>query len=334
MKVRSLTLASSLMLCLSTYSSASAADQPKTPEEFAAQYMAAFNHKDKATLQKLRYPSKSKSPMQELVDEMMEAGLTEGTQYNKFEINPVPPEMDKPVMGIDGSFYKPSFQPSHVVKLISETANGSSSTSMPIGKKNGVYWQIGLEIAAGETPAYNFGWQRFSAPKSGWSVLMPNEPEPGRAALEKQSGKDALNDPDVYGVVKNTASIKTTQHWFRCGAEGKRVNDKDNKEIFTASCTNYDPNTLKEWFSDPKKYLADAVDLEVRRDEGKLVNQKDIELAGAPGKEFEIQSKDGTLKLGRVYWIKDALYELSFESKKDKPDLTDANKFLGSLKVQ
>ena len=53
--------------------------------------------------------------------------------------------------------------------------------------------------------------------KINWSVMLPNEAEPGRAALEDQYGKEALNDPDIFGVVKNTASIKTTQHWIRSG---------------------------------------------------------------------------------------------------------------------
>ena len=28
------------------------------------------------------------------------------------------------------------------------------------------------------TSAYSFGWQRFTPVDGGWSVLMPNEPEP------------------------------------------------------------------------------------------------------------------------------------------------------------
>ncbi len=38
-------------------------------------------------------------------------------------------------------------------------------------------------------------------------------------------------------------------------------------------------------------------------------------------------------KCGRAYWVKDALYELTLESKGSKPDLTVVDKFLSSLEV-
>jgi hypothetical protein len=117
------------------------------------------------------------------------------------------------------------------------------------------------------------------------------------------------------------------------GAEGKRLNADDNKDTYRAACTTYAPDTLKEWFSDPKKNLDETVDLRVRSLPGKLIQQKDIDLAGSPGREFEIQGKDGGYCIGRVYWIKDALYELTLESKANKPDVEVANKFLTSLSV-
>lgn len=331
MKMRSFTLALTTILCVA--SAAFATGGPKTPDEFAKAYMAAFNSKDKAALDKLRYPLKGKSAMQEMMDEMSAADLTAGTKFTKYEISKAEPGMDKPSMGPDGVFYIPNLPVTNMLKVISESENGKSSTSFPIGVKDGEYYQVAIQQAEGTQPSFQFGWQRFTAPKSNWSVMLPNEPEPGRAALEQQFGKNALDDADIYGIVKNTASIKTFQHWFRCGEEGKRVNDDANKEIYRAARTTYSPETLKEWFSDPAKNLAEAVDICVRRDDGKLVQQKDVDLAGAPGKEFEIREKDGTLCMGRVYWVKDALYELTFESKKDKPDVDGANKFLGSLQI-
>jgi len=331
MKMRSFSLALTTVLCFAT--AAFAAGGPKTPDEFAKAYMAAFNNKDKAALEKLRYPLKGKSAMQEMMDEMSAAELTAGTKLTKYEISKAEPGMDKPNMGPDGLFYVPNLPITNMLKVISEAEGSKSSTTFPIGIKDGAYYQVAIQEAPGAAPAFQFGWQRFTAPKSNWSVMLPNEPEPGRAALEQQFGKNALDDADAYGIVKNTADIKTFQHWFRCGQEGKRINDADNKEIYRAACTTYTPETLKEWFSDPAKNLSEAVDLCVRRDEGKLLQQKDIELAKAPGKEFEIRQKDGTLCVGRVYWINDALYELTVESKNDQPNLDSANKFLGSLQL-
>ncbi len=316
------------LLCAAAFAS----DSPKSAEEFAALYIKAFNANDQAALHKLRYPLAGKSNMQEMIDGMTEAELSAGVKYSKFEILAPQPDMDKPSMGPDGLFYQANLKPTNMIKFTSETKDGSSSTTFPVGVKDGIYYQVSIAPAAGETPTYSFGWQRFKAPKSNWSVMLPNEPEPGRIALEKQFGKDALDNPEIYGVVKNTAAIKTSQCWFSCGEEGKRVHDQDNHEIYRAACTTYAPETLKEWFSDTRKNLDDAVSCATRQNEGKLVQQKEIDLAGSPGREFEIHDKDGTLRLGRVYWIKDALYELDFESKKEKPDLASANKFFTSLK--
>src|SRR5262249_27221810 len=155
--------------------------------------------------------------------------------------------MNKSSMGLDGNFYKPNVKPTHTIKLISVTQNGSSSATIPVGVKDGRYYVIAAE-ADSESPAYQFGWQRFTPPKASWSVMLPNEPEPGRAALEKEGGKKALEDPDAYGTVKNTADIKTCQHFYVSGEMGKRMMGNDNQEIYRAACTTYEPETLKKWF--------------------------------------------------------------------------------------
>jgi len=321
--------------CSVWFAAAAGAASPKTAQEFGQQYMAAFNKKDKAALSKLRYPAGGKSDMQEMMDQITEAEMSGGTQYNKFEILPADAKKIEPQMGPDGVFYKPNLTPTNLIKFTAETKDGSSSTTFPVALKNGVVYQVAIVKAeGGQQPLFSFGWQRFTPPKANWSVMMPNEPEPGKAALEKESGKNALEDPDVYGVVKNTAAIKTTQHFFQCGAEGKRVHAEDNKDTFRVACTTYAPETLKEWFSDPKKNLDDTVDLRVRSLPGKLVSVKEITWAGSPGREFEIKGEDGTSSRGRAYWIKDALYELTIESKNEKPDAVAADKFLDSLEVK
>ena len=322
-----------LVAALSLNMAAVAADAPKTAQEFAQRYMAAFNAKDVATLHKLQYPSATKSEMQQMLDQMTEGEMSAGTKYDKFELLPAPADMEKAALGPDGFYYKPNLKPTNLLKMTSVTKDGTASTSFPIGAKNGIYYAVSIVSAQGEAPAYVFGWQRFTAPQSNWSVMLPNEPEPGRAALEQQGGKEALKNPDIYGVIQNTASIKTSQNWFICGEEGKRRNAPENKEDYRAARTTYAPETLKEWFSDPKKNLDDAVESAVRQNEGKLVQQKDIDLNGSPGRAYEVRNKDGSLSLGRVYWINNALYELSFESKKEKPDSAGADKFLSSLEV-
>jgi len=323
------------IVCSLWYAAAAGAASPKTAQEFGQQYMAAFNKKDRAALDKLRYPGGGKSDMQDMMDQIMEAEMSSGTQYTKFEILPVEAGKVEPQMGPDGVFYKPNLTPTNLLKFTAETKSGSSSTTFPVALKDGVIYQVAIVKAEGvEQPPFRFGWQRFTPPKASWSVMMPNEPEPGKAALEKEAGKNALEDPDVYGVVQNTAAIKTTQHFFQCGAEGKRVHEEDNKDTYRAACTTYSPETLKEWFGDPKKNLDDTVDLRVRSLPGKLVSVKEVVLSGSPGREFEIKGDDGTHCLGRVYWIKDALFELTVQSKSEKPDTVAANKFLDSLEVK
>src|SRR4030095_940290 len=204
--------------CLWMATAARAAN-PKSAQEFGDQYMAAFNKKDKATLSKLRYPGGGKSDMQEMMDQIMDAEMSSGTQYNKFEILPVDAKKLEPQLGPDGVFYKPNLMPTNLLKFSAETKNGSSSTTFPVALKDGVVYQVAIVKADGvQQPPFSFGWQRFTPPKANWSVMLPNEPEPGRAALEKEAGKNALEDPDIYGVVENTAAIKTTQHFFQCGA--------------------------------------------------------------------------------------------------------------------
>jgi len=329
-------LAGALSVACSLWLAGSAgAAPPKTAQELGEQYVAAFNKKDKTALSKLRYPAGGTSEMQKMMDEISDAEMTSGTKYNKFDILPVDTKKLEPQMGPDGVFYKPSLTPTNLLKLTAETATGKSSTTFPIAEKDGVFYQVAI-VKAEDTaqPPYSFGWQRFTPPKASWSVMLPNEPEPGRAALEKEAGKNALEDPDVYGVVRNTAAIKTTQRFFQCGAQGKRVHADDNSETYRVAWTTYEPETLKEWFSDPIKTLDDTVNVRKTSVQGELVSSRDIDLAGSPGREFEIRGQDGAYIVGRVYWIKDALYELTVESKKDKPDGTAGHKFLSSLEVK
>ncbi len=322
------------VLLATTFSlSAFADDSRKTPEQFAQLYMKTFNANDVAALRKLRMPVKGKSNMQEMIDGITEASMKDGNKFSKFELLAPKPDMDKANMGPDGLFYKANLKPTNLLKLTAEGKNGSMSTTIPIGIKDGVYYEVGVEPAPGDTPVYLFGWQKVTLPQSKWSVMMPNEAEPGKASLEKQYGKDAASNPDSYGVVKNIADIKTTQHWARCGEEGKRANDDDNKETYRAACTTFEAETLKKWFNDPKKNIDDAVDLASRQNGGKIVKVTEIDLKGAPGKTYEIKDQDGALRLGRVYWVNDALYELTFLSKKESPDKQGADKFLSSLEV-
>jgi hypothetical protein len=333
MNTKWLTGAVAVILAATTNIAAFAEDSRQTPEEFAELYMKTFNANDLPGLRKLRCPVTGKSSMQEMIDGITESSMKEGNKFTKFEILPPKPNMDQSNMGPDGLFYKANLKPTNLVKLSAVGKDSSISTTIPIGIKDGIYYEVGVEPAPKDTPKYVFGWQRVSVPRSAWSVMMPNEAEPGKAAMEKQFGKEGANNIDAYGVLKNTADIKTTQRWLRCGEEGKRINDADNKETYRAACTTYEPETLKKWFSDPKKTIDDAVDSASRQNTGTIVQTKEIDLNGAPGKSYEIKDKDGALRLGRVYWVKDALYELTFFSKKSAPDRVSANKFLGSLTV-
>lgn len=306
----------------------------KTPEGFAQVYFDTFNSHDLAALRKLRLQTSVKSPMQDMLDGMEEAAIKDGKKYNKFEVLPLTGDVHKPQMGLDGMFYKPTMMPTNLVKFSMVEAGGSMSSTIPIGIKDGIYYEITVLPDLEHSVPFAFGWQRASLPKTNWSVMFPNEPEPGKAALEKDMGKAAADNPDSYGVMTNNASIKTEQHWIRCGEEGKRVNDPTNQETYRAACTTYEPETLKKWFADPNKNIDDAIGVSTAFIKGGTVKKTAISLNGAPGREFEVKESDGTFHLGRTYWVNDRLYELSFVSKKDSPDLNGANKFLNSLEVK
>ena len=128
------------------------ADAPKTAKEFAEQYMTAFNHKDKETLKKLRFPLASKSQAQEFIDGMLDAEMEAGAQYQNFEILPVSAKDTEPQKGPDGKMYKPNLKPVNILKMTSETKtkelSTKSSTSFPIGEKDGVFYQVSIEPAA------------------------------------------------------------------------------------------------------------------------------------------------------------------------------------------
>lgn len=305
---------------------------PKTAQEFAKRYMELFNKKDAAGLKKLRYPTAANSELQSMIDSMSEAEMKSGTKYSKFEVLPAPADTEKPQMGPDGNFYQPNLKPTHMLKVIAVMPNGTSSTTFPIGQKNGIFYQVAIEPVKGMSLPYVFGWQKFTPPQCTWSVLMPNEPDPGKAALEKEFGKDMFKNPDIYGVVRNTADIKTTEHFFVCAEEGKKLRDPSAKETFRVNCTTYEPETLKKWFNDPKKNLQDTVEYRQRSMNGKALQQKEIKLGDAPGIEYEF-SADKKLVLGRAYWINDSLIKLEFESSKENPDRKSAEKFLNSLSL-
>ncbi len=295
--------------------------------------MAAFNKQDRDTIKKLHYLPKKKSDLQDMIDQLDEAQMSAGVKYNKFEITAADKELNKPKLGPDGVFYKSTLPCTNMLKLIGGDKNSTTSTAFPVGQKDGVYYAICAEPDdSAAPPEYKFGWQRFTPPKANWSVLMPNEPEPGRAALAMQAGTSTVEDPDAYGVVRNTASIKTTQHLFSCGQEGKRENAPDNKQKYHVSCTTYSAETLKDWFSDAKKNLDEAVDKAARFAEGKVTAQKEVQLNGSPGREFEIKGGNGSITIGRAYWIKDALYELTVECQAP-PNRSEIDKFLTSLQV-
>ena len=155
-------LALAVFILLACNCMAFAADEPSTPQEFAARYMAAYNNNDLAALQKMRYQVAGKSDMQDMIDDIAKAELSSGIHYDKFEILPAQPDGEKPMMGPDGIFYRSNLKPTNLVKLVSVTANGSSSTTVMIGQKDGIYYQVGVERSPGETPSYSFGWQRFT----------------------------------------------------------------------------------------------------------------------------------------------------------------------------
>jgi hypothetical protein len=127
-------------------------------------------------------------------------------------------------------------------------------------------WLFVLQTA-GPLPA---GWQDFSPKDGGFRVKMPGFPKDYTRKIE--AGQDTI-ELRLWGIEQDGVT-------------------------FIVSRTELQPEAIA---GGPKKTLDEARDKGVQNSRGKLVEEKEIELAGHPGREMVLDLPDSRVRGGGIY---------------------------------
>ena len=137
-------------------------------------------------------------------------------------------------------------------------------------------------------------WQQFSSEAGKFTVLMPGKP-----TQESDTDADGSITHNFTVVRGETVYLVTYSELVDV------VTQLNPSEIFDAVCGGY------------------------AADGDKLVNQREIELSGYPGRSVELRAKDGTSGKASMYLIGNRLYQLLLIS----PNLEDGKQFFESFQV-
>lgn len=141
-------------------------------------------------------------------------------------------------------------------------------------------------------------WKEVSSSDGRFKVLMPAEPSKGSATEE----------PPVGPLTLTTYTVQHKGDDFFAG-----------------------------WADLPPKPPFDTQDLlkgVAKRYEAEVKNSKEITLEDNPGREFDLESGKGRKIVGRLYVVKNRLYELTVAGEGSKaPASAEAQKFFGSFKL-
>ena len=161
-----------------------------------------------------------------------------------------------------------------------------------------------LAACSGTSPE----WKDFASEKGKFSIGMPATPKESSQSVDTAAGK-----------------IDLTMFTAQLGSAAYLVSYSDYPEEMMNS-------------ADPLKVLDGALDGSVTNFSGKVLSSTDITLDGNPGKEFNAEGKvtnpgDGSLR-GRIYLVKNRLYQIIVVGLKDKTPATDIDKYLQSFKLK
>lgn len=137
-------------------------------------------------------------------------------------------------------------------------------------------------------------WQQFSSPVGKFTISMPGKP-----IQESNTDSDGSVTHNFTVVSGETVYLVTYSDLV---AEVERVKPSD---IFDAVC---------------KGYIADG---------DKLVNQREIQLGGYPGRSVDLKATDGMNGKANIYLIGNRLYQLLLLSS----ELEDGKQFFDSFQV-
>ncbi|HEY3291363.1 MAG TPA: hypothetical protein VGK87_14635 [Anaerolineae bacterium] len=153
----------------------------------------------------------------------------------------------------------------------------------------------------------NDGWTNFSSDKGQFTVRMPSEPKQSTQSVDTAAGK--IDVALFTAVAGNTA--------------------------YVASYSDYPEAVMAG--ADPLKVLEGAMNGAVTNIGGTLIDSKDVSLNDVPGKEFSANGKianqgEGSMR-GRLYLVKNRLYQLIVVGLKDQLPTADVDKYLQSFKL-
>jgi hypothetical protein len=150
-----------------------------------------------------------------------------------------------------------------------------------------------LSAEAMPAPAATRAWQKFAPPGSGFSVLFPGT---AKASQQSANGVDVV----VYG------------------------------------CETADANYVVGYFAFPPGMtltLDAVISSLVSQTKGKLLSQKNIQLASYPGREFTAKLPSGALMRQRFAVVNARLYQVGIDGPASVVDGSDATRFFDSFKL-
>ena len=160
---------------------------------------------------------------------------------------------------------------------------------------------LSLPLLVGQTPA---GWRPF-APKDGsFSIVLPGAP-----TEKKQQLKAGAGAVDVSMYI--------------CEAAGDGT--------YVVAVTDYSSQEIQ---GGEEKRLRNARDGAVQNSEGKLIHERKISLAGHPGRELWIGTKDDGMIHTRLFAVKQRLYQTMAIGPKTFVETKETASFMDSFKLK
>ena len=151
-------------------------------------------------------------------------------------------------------------------------------------------------------------WQDFSSDAGKFTVSMPATPKETSQSVDTAAGKIDLH---LF-----TAQVGTS--------------------AYLVSYSDYPADMMSQ--ADPAKVLDGAMNGAVTNVSGTILSSQDVTLDGNPGKDFTADGKitkpgDGSVR-GRIYLVKNRLYQIIIVGLKDQIPAADADKYMQSFKLK
>lgn len=134
---------------------------------------------------------------------------------------------------------------------------------------------------AAPQPGIPPGWREFEIPAGRFKILMPGTPKTTRRTIPTDIGKVASTRYTAIDAANVTYDVL--------------LNDYPKSGVSRAR---------------PQKLLDSVRDGLMFQTKGRMVSDKQITLAGFPGRDLEITGSDGTHYRTRLVWVETRLYQI------------------------